>query len=47
MELKFKLNQNHPQANVQGVIDGLLGLQGAAAAEMATLMAERLARRGS
>jgi len=47
VELKFKLNQNHPQANVQGVIDGLLGLQGAAAAEMATLMAERLARRGS
>ena len=47
VELKFKLNQNHPQANVEGVIDGLLGLQGAAAAEMATLMAERLARRGS
>ncbi|MCR6686887.1 FMN-binding negative transcriptional regulator [Pseudoxanthomonas sp.] len=45
IELKFKLNQNHPAANVQGAIDGLRGLDRADAAEVAGLMAERLARR--
>jgi transcriptional regulator len=45
IELKFKLNQNHPAANVEGAIAGLQQLPGEAAAEMAMLMAGRLARR--
>jgi len=45
IELKFKLSQNHPRANVSGVIDGLRGLPGERAAEVAALMADRLARR--
>mgnify|MGYP001265024989 CR=1 FL=1 len=45
IELKFKLNQNHPPANVQGAIDGLRALPGEDAARVAALMAERLARR--
>ena len=45
IELKFKLNQNHPAANVEGAIAGLRGLPGEAAAERAALMADRLARR--
>ena len=47
IELKFKLNQNHPAANVQGVIAGLRRLPGEAADEIATLMADRLERRGA
>lgn len=46
IELKFKLNQNHPPANVQAVIDRLHALPGPSAAELAGLMASRLARRG-
>lgn len=45
VELKFKLGQNHPPANVQGAIAGLRGLPGEAAAELAALMEDRLARR--
>jgi transcriptional regulator len=45
IELKFKLNQNHPPANVEGVVAGLRGLPGEAAAEVAALMADRLTRR--
>lgn len=47
IELKFKLNQNHPPANVEGAIAGLRGLPGEAATEVAALMADRLARRGA
>jgi len=46
IELKFKLNQNHPPANVAGAIEGLRGRPGEDAAEIAALMAGRLARRG-
>jgi len=45
IELKFKLNQNHPAANVQGVIAGLRGLPREDAGEIAALMADRLSRR--
>ncbi|GAB3505692.1 FMN-binding negative transcriptional regulator [Pseudoxanthomonas daejeonensis] len=44
VELKFKLNQNHPVANVEGAIAGLGQLPGEAAAGVAALMADRLAR---
>ena len=47
IELKFKLNQNHPTANVESVIAGLRDLPGEAAAEVAALMADCLARRGA
>lgn len=45
VELKFKLNQNHPPANVRGVIEGLRGLRGERPGQVAALMADRLARR--
>lgn len=45
IELKFKLNQNHPPANVRGALEGLQALPGDNAAQVAALMAERLARR--
>lgn len=45
IELKFKLNQNHPAGNVEGAIAGLRRLPGDDAAEVAALMADRLARR--
>ncbi|WP_372014048.1 FMN-binding negative transcriptional regulator [Pseudoxanthomonas sp. 10H] len=45
IELKFKLNQNHPVANVEGAIAGLRQLPGEAPAAVAGLMADRLARR--
>jgi transcriptional regulator len=45
IELKFKLNQNHPAANVEGAIAGLRTLPGDNAAGVAALMADRLARR--
>lgn len=44
VELKFKLSQNHPAANVEGAIAGLGGQPGGHAAELAALMAGRLAR---
>ncbi|AKC87880.1 FMN-binding negative transcriptional regulator [Pseudoxanthomonas suwonensis] len=45
IELKFKLNQNHPAANVESAIAGLRALPGEAAAEVAALMQDRLRRR--
>nr|WP_246429050.1 FMN-binding negative transcriptional regulator [Pseudoxanthomonas broegbernensis] len=44
-ELKFKLNQNHPPANIAGAIAGLRRLPGENAAGIADLMAARLAGR--
>lgn len=46
IELKFKLNQNHPADNVAGAIAGLRRQPGERAAEVAALMAARLATRG-
>lgn len=43
-QLKFKLNQNHPEPNVRGAA-AALQRQGGEAAEVAALMLERLARR--
>ena len=45
IELKFKLNQNHPAANVQGAADALQRLGGEDNLEIAALMRDRLARR--
>ena len=45
IELKFKLSQNHPIANVRGAVAGLRGLADPQAREVAALMAERLQRR--
>jgi transcriptional regulator len=45
IELKFKLNQNHPEANVRNAVDGLRKLDNAQADEIAALMLDRLARR--
>ena len=47
IELKFKLNQNHPAANVIGAADGLERHGGEERLEVAALMRERLARRPS
>lgn len=47
IELKFKLNQNHPAANVHGVAAGLQQLGGEDNAEIAALMLDRLSRRPS
>lgn len=44
IELKFKLNQNHPPANVLGAAEGLRR-QAEPAREVAALMLDRLARR--
>lgn len=44
-ELKFKLNQNHPAANVQGAATALEALGNADAIHVAALMRDRLARR--
>src|SRR5690606_347934 len=46
IELKFKLNQNHPAANVSGAIAGLRRQPGERGAEVAALMESRLAARG-
>ena len=46
IELKFKLNQNHPAANVRGAIAGLRACPGGNAAAVAALMADRLDRNG-
>lgn len=43
--LRFKLNQNHPAANVQGAIDGLRRTGGARERAVAELMEARLRRR--
>lgn len=43
--LKFKLNQNHPEGNVRGAIEGLRRGGGPQQHEVADLMAARLARR--
>jgi transcriptional regulator len=45
IELKFKLNQNHPEANVRAAAAGLRALGRPEAEEIATLMLDRLARR--
>jgi transcriptional regulator len=45
VEIKFKLNQNHPAANVAGAATGLERLGGEDRLEVATLMRDRLARR--
>lgn len=43
--LKFKLNQNHPAANVRGAIDGLRSTGGPRENAVADLMQDRLQRR--
>lgn len=43
IELKFKLNQNHPEANRRGVIEGLRAHGGDDRMALAELMRERLA----
>lgn len=45
IELKFKLNQNHPAANVEGAADALQRLGGEDNQQIAALMRDRLARR--
>ena len=45
IELKFKLSQNHPEANVRGAIAGLRALPGERNDEVAELMRDRLQRR--
>jgi len=45
IELKFKLNQNHPAANVEGAAAALKRQPDAQAHEVAGLMLDRLARR--
>ncbi|HEY5972762.1 MAG TPA: FMN-binding negative transcriptional regulator [Pseudoxanthomonas sp.] len=45
IELKFKLSQNHPAANVHGAAQGLQRQVDGPANEIATLMLDRLARR--
>ncbi|KAA2286091.1 FMN-binding negative transcriptional regulator [Arenimonas fontis] len=45
VELSFKLNQNHPDANMRSVADALAGSSREADREIAALMRERLARR--
>ncbi len=45
VELKFKLSQNHPEANVRGAAAGLRGQDDADAHEIAAWMLERLERR--
>ena len=47
IELKFKLSQNHPEANVRGAADGLSRLEDPQSHEIAALMRERLANRAS
>lgn len=47
IELKFKLNQNHPEANVRGAARGLQVQLGEQAHEVATLMLDRLSRRST
>lgn len=46
-ELKFKLSQNHPEANIRGAAAGLREQDAPNAHEIAALMLDRLERRGS
>jgi len=46
VQIKYKLNQNHPAGNVVGAIRGLTGQGGGGALETARLMRESLERRG-
>jgi transcriptional regulator len=45
IEIKFKLNQNHPEANVRSAAAGLTELGQAHSSEIAALMLDRLAQR--
>ena len=45
VELKFKLNQNHPDANVRGAIQGLMARGDENAVAIAELMQQRLDRK--
>ena len=45
VQIKLKLNQNHPAANVQGVIAGLRATESAEATAVADLMQKELDRR--
>jgi predicted FMN-binding regulatory protein PaiB len=45
VQVKLKLNQNHPTANVAGVIEGLRGTGLEEAAAVATLMQKELDKR--
>jgi transcriptional regulator len=45
IQVKFKLNQNHPAANIEGAIAGLRAQGGADALEVAALMREALDKR--
>lgn len=45
IELTFKLSQNHPPGNVMNAAEGLRGVGGEQATEVAALMLDRLARR--
>lgn len=45
IELKFKLSQNHPAANVRGAAEGLSKLEDPQSHEIAALMRERLTNR--
>jgi predicted FMN-binding regulatory protein PaiB len=45
MQVKLKLNQNHPTANVAGVIAGLRDTGSQEGAAVATLMQEELDKR--
>jgi transcriptional regulator len=45
IELKLKLSQNHPAANVRGAAEGLSALTDPQSREIAELMRERLANR--
>lgn len=45
IEIKHKLNQHHPAANVEGAVRGLRGVGGEQANAVADLMADALARR--
>lgn len=47
VELKLKLNQNHPAANVTGAIAGLRASASPEAAQVAELMEKELARRSA
>jgi len=47
IELKFKFSQNHPPANVQAAAAGLHDIGDSQASEVADVMLERLAQRGS
>jgi transcriptional regulator len=47
IELKFKLSQNHPAANVRGAAEALSKLEDPQSHEIAALMRERLANRAS